>query len=286
MLYSSIPPYDGSPSITLNNDVPDDIISDAQGMSEGEIWLSALDHRGRAGAAMMVARSASLPTGERGPTGQYKPSGWHQNKYPGVVNSEPPYLMNRSHLLMWALSGLTDTKENLISGTRYMNADGMLPIEEEVLNHVKTTGDSVVYRVTPVYEGNNLFASGVIIEAESMTGDFRLCRYVYNVQPGVDIDYATGENHLSVTTEDKPEPMPESTPEPLDEYAFILNTHTLKFHRPDCDSVTEMKAANREGFNGTAEELIAKGCIGTTQTDKPACPSACTFGERTNLCIL
>ena len=166
--------------------------------SQTKIILSPLDETGRAGTALMLAGPETLPQGEREATGVYRPSGWHQNQYPGIVDSEPPYLMNRAHLLMWALTGLTEEHENLISGTRYMNTEGMLEAESQVLNYIKKTGNHVLYRVTPVFVGDDLFASGVLIEARSQEDeDCVFCVYVYNVQPGVTIDYASGENHLT-----------------------------------------------------------------------------------------
>lgn len=162
---------------------------------DAAILLSPQDALGRAGPALMLAGPDTLPPGERGPTGLFKPSGWKQNKYPGLVDSEPPYLYNRAHLLMWALSGLTSEEENLITGTRYMNTEGMLPNELELLSYIRKTGDQVIYRVTPVYRGEDLLASGVLMEAESLKdGGLSFCVYAYNVQPGVVIDYNTGEN--------------------------------------------------------------------------------------------
>ena len=193
---AAIPDYSGEVCIAVNNDKPDPF-GPYEASDEGTIILSDLDSYGRAGSAMMIAGPNTIQTGERGPTGRYKPSGWVQHKYPGVVDSDPPYLMNRAHLLMWYLSGLTDTEENLISATNYMNTEGMLPVELEICRYIRSGGGCVAYRVTPVYEGNNLLASGVLMEAAAIDGTFCLCRYVYNVQPGVEIDYATGENHLA-----------------------------------------------------------------------------------------
>ena len=192
---------DPAPWISVHEDLP--YFSDKELLAlleknQTKIILSPLDEAGRAGTALMLAGPETLPQVEREATGVYRPSGWHQNKYPGIVDSQPPYLMNRAHLLMWALTGLTQEHENLISGTRYMNTDGMLEAESRVLNYIKKTGNHVLYRVTPVFEGDDLFASGVLLEARSQEDeDCVFCIYVYNVQPGVTIDYASGENHLT-----------------------------------------------------------------------------------------
>lgn len=278
---TKIPEYSDQIAIILNNDSPEFEESDFL-YSQGDIILSDFDELGRSGAAMMIAGPDTLPVEERGETGAFKPSGWNQNKYPGLVDSDPPYLMNRGHILMWALCGLTDAEENLLSVTRYMNVEGMLPVEEEVLSYIKKSNDSVLYRVSPVYNGDDLLASGVIMEAAALTGDFHLCRYVYNVQPGVEIDYSTGENWLAeevivpvtsssdtegserfVVADDPvpetPTPEPELTEIPVEEFDFILNNNSYKFHKPWCESVPEISESNKQGFNGTAEEVLALG---------------------------
>lgn len=187
-------PYSGEPSTVVHGDIP---FLEKPDDATPYIILTPYDSLGRCGACIMLAGPETIQYGERGSTGQAKPSGWHQAKYPGIVDSEPPYLMNRAHLLMWALSGLTDTGENLISGTRYFNTEAMLPIELAVVRHVEQAGTHILYRVTPIFEGDNLLASGVLMEAIGLEDDFHLCRYAYNVQPGVYIDYATGQNRLA-----------------------------------------------------------------------------------------
>ena len=143
-----------------------------------------------------------MPTEERGSIGQVKPTGWQTVKYDNV---DGKYLYNRCHLIGFQLTGENANEKNLITGTRYMNVDGMLPFENMVADYVKETGNHVVYRVTPIYEGDNLVASGVQMEAKSVEDDGEgICFnvYVYNVQPGIDIDYATGNSQLA--DEDKP----------------------------------------------------------------------------------
>ena len=117
----------------------------------------------------MVVSSEDLPDEERGEIGQFKPSGWHQNKYPGIVDSDPPYVVNRSHLLMWAMTGNDSNRaENLITGTRKFNVEGMLPNETIVLDYVKNSGNHVIYRSTPIFIGSNLLCTGVLMEGRSV----------------------------------------------------------------------------------------------------------------------
>ena len=209
------PPYGGSnagqdrpeavPFVSVHEDRPffdTAVLQEVLDNAGTRIVLSPLDGFGRAGTALMCAGPETLPKGERGPTGLFRPSGWHQQQYPGLVDSTPPYLMNRAHLLMWALSGLTSVNENLIAGTRFMNTEGMLETELTVLRYIEDSGHHVLYRVMPVYDGDDLLASGVLIEAQSVEdSDCIHCVYVYNVQPGVEIDYRTGENRLAIEGE-------------------------------------------------------------------------------------
>ena len=134
---------------------------------------------------------------KRGSIGQVKPTGWHTVKYDCV---DGKYLYNRCHLIGWQLTAENANKQNLITGTRYLNIEGMLPFENMVADYVKETGNHVLYRVTPVFEGSNLVASGVQMEAWSVEDDGEgICFnvYCYNVQPGVEIDYASGESQAA-----------------------------------------------------------------------------------------
>lgn len=156
-----------------------------------------LDALGRCGVCIANIGPDLMPTAERGEIGNVKPSGWNQQKYPGLVDGN--YLYNRCHLIGYQLSGENANVQNLITGTRYLNTIGMLPFENQVADYVRETGNHVLYRVTPVFEGTNLLASGVMIEAKSVEDDgegilFNV--YCYNVQPGVGIDYRDGSNWL------------------------------------------------------------------------------------------
>ena len=191
-----IPKYSGHLSVNINDNKPNLKKEDA---SAGTfIRLSELDSLGRCGTAYMCAGPETLPTEERGEIGHVRPSGWHTAKYPDVIPDR--YLYNRSHLLMYALSGLNDDERNLITGTRQLNADrfaGMLHYENIVLDYIKETGNHVLYRVTPVFSGNNLLADGVLMEALSVeNNDVSFCVFVYNVQDGVNCTPCQGHFEL------------------------------------------------------------------------------------------
>ena len=196
-----------------------------------------------------------MPAEERGSIGNIRPSGWHTVKYDRIADR---YLYNRCHLIGYQLAGENANEKNLITGTRYMNTEGMLPWENLVARYVEETGNHVLYRVTPCYEGKNLVASGVLMEAFSVEdGGEGVCFnvYCYNVQPGIRIDYANGESELD---EAWAPPQLEET-EPL--YDYVLNTNTKRFHIPTCPSVEDMSEKNKEFFAGDRESLIDKGYI-------------------------
>ncbi len=192
-----IPEYGGEAFVVINGGVP---FFEPEEITTKEFeTYSELDVLGRCGVAYANLCPAFLPTQERGEIGSIRPSGWQQEKYPGVVDSEPAYLYNRCHLIAFCLTGQNANEKNLITGTRYLNVEGMLPFEEEVVRYVERTSNHVLYRVTPVFEGENLVASGVLMEAYSVedAGEgICFCVYCFNVQPGVVIDYATGESRL------------------------------------------------------------------------------------------
>ena len=196
-----------------------------------------------------------MPDGERGEIGMIKPSGWVQAKYPDVIEENPSYLYNRAHILMWALSGVNADERGLITGTRYMNIEGMLPNEETVVDYIEATGEHVMYRVTPVFTGDNLLADGVLMEAQSVESDGLIfCRYAYNVQPGIMIDYATGESHTEDSDIQTQEPVQGNN-----EATYVGNKNSMIFHLPDCGSVSKMKEKNKVYFYGNREEPVAQG---------------------------
>lgn len=190
----TLPEYSGSPYVELNYNEPEIELSDAD--KGGFEEYSELDGLGRCGRAYALVGKETMPDEERESIGQIKPSGWHTVRYDDLVDGK--YLYNRCHLIGFQLAGENANEKNLITGTRYMNVDGMLPFENEVADYIKDTGNHVLYRVSPIYEEDDLVAEGVQMEAVSVEdgGDgvsFNV--FVYNVQPGVEIDYKTGESH-------------------------------------------------------------------------------------------
>jgi len=188
---ATIPQYTNEPYIVLNNNEPE--FDEQYYNTEVFEEYSELDYMGRCGVAFANICKEIMPTQEREGL-EYEPTGWKQRRYNGE------YLYNRCHLIGHQLAGENDNEKNLITGTRYMNVEGMLPFENMVAEYVKETGNHVLYRVTPIFEGDNLVASGVQIEAKSVEDNGEgICFnvYVYNVQPGIEIDYRTGESKLA-----------------------------------------------------------------------------------------
>ena len=255
----TIPKFDGStPYVIINENVP--FFTDEKTDSTYEAF-SELDSLGRCGVAISCIGKELMPTEERGPIGHVKPSGWHSVKY-DIVDGK--YLYNRCHLIGFQLTGENDNEKNLITGTRYMNFDGMLPFENMVADYVKETNNHVLYRVTPIYERYNLVASGVLIEAKSIEDDeIEFCVYVYNEQPGIVIDFATGNSRLS--TDPPPangggsDDTGSSSGIEEGEETFILNTSSKKFHKEDCSGVKSMSEANKSTYTGVRQDLVEDG---------------------------
>ena len=228
-----VPAYSGEPYVEINGNVP--YFTQEELTVEVFETYSPLDYLNRCGQAYANICQELMPTEKRGEIGMIKPSGWHTVRYDGLVDGN--YLYNRCHLIGFQLAGENANEKNLITGTRYMNVQGMLPFEDAVDDYVDDTWNHVLYRVTPIFDGEDLVASGVLMEAQSVEDDgLSFCVYVYNVQPGVTIDYATGESWLS----DPPAGGDAS------EGGYILNTNTKKFHLPDCPSVEDVQASNRD----------------------------------------
>ena len=243
-----VPAFSGAPYVELDGNQP--AFSEAERTAESFETYSALDELGRCGPAFACIGQDLMPTQERESISQVRPTGWQNAEYDFVDGG---YLYNRCHLIGFQLTGENANERNLITGTRYMNVEGMLPFENMVADYVKETGNHVLYRVTPVFEAEELVARGVQMEAWSVEdeGDgvcFNV--YVYNNQPGVEIDYRTGESRAAGA---------ESTAEPAQDETYILNVRSKKFHRPDCASVDSMREENRETFHGSREALIEQG---------------------------
>lgn len=195
-LLSEIPDYTGKATCVINGDVPFFSEEEKRRTDAFETY-SPLDASGRCGVAYANICKAIQPTEERGPIGHVRPSGWHTVKYNDLIDGN--YLYNRCHLIGYQLAGENDNTRNLITGTRYLNVVGMLSFENEVDDYVERTNHHVLYRVTPLYEGNNLVADGVLMEAYSVEDNGKgICfnRFCYNVQPGIVIDYADGDSYV------------------------------------------------------------------------------------------
>lgn len=242
-----IPTYEDEPYVIINNNEP--VFTEEDFSDESYEYYSELDMYERCGVVISNIGVDLMPTEERESIGQVKPSGWKTVKYDNV---DGKYLYNRCHLIGFQLTGENANEKNLITGTRYMNVDGMLPFENMVADYVKETENHVLYRVTPVFEGDNLVASGVQIEAQSVEdeGD-GICFnvFVYNVQPGIEIDYATGDSWEAA----------EDGTSSGEVRTYILNTNNKKFHNEDCSSVTSMKESNKKEYKGTRTDLLKQG---------------------------
>ncbi len=286
-----IPDYYGVAYVEINGGEP--FFTDAEITDVAFESYSELDALGRCGVAFACIGIEIMPTEDRGEIGSVTPSGW---EYGGISNNnqydfvENGYVYNRCHLIGYQLAGENDNEKNLITGTRYMNIEGMLPFENMVDDYVEDTENHVMYRVTPIYSGLDYVAQGVLMEAYSVEDDGRgicFCIFAYNVQPGVTIDYFTGVNvangeklpEIDPSEDDRNESGGstgdsdggdksdvgengenggESNGEAAD---YVLNTNTKKYHRHDASCVNNMKEENRENYHGTKEELEADGYV-------------------------
>ena len=246
---AAIPEYTGSAYTVLNDNIPD--FPEEDFTEESFETYSDLDSLGRCGVAYANIGEDLMPTIKRGSIGQVKPSGWHTVKYDSV---DGKYLYNRCHLIGYQLTAENANEKNLITGTRYLNTEGMLPFENMVADYIKETGNHVLYRVTPLFDGNNLVATGVQMEAESVEdkGDGILYNvFCYNIQPGITIDYKSGDSSEN-------EDMPVQT-EAASVSEFVLNTSSKKFHKPSCSSISKIKQENKEVYKGSRDALISQG---------------------------
>lgn len=280
---ADVPAYSGEPYTAVNNNEP--YFTSDNLTTEAFENYSELDALGRCGVAYANVCLETMPTEKRGSISEVKPTGWHSVKYDNVDGKS---LYNRCHLIGYQLTAENANQQNLITGTRYLNVDGMLPFENMVADYVKETDNHVLYRVTPIFTGDNLVADGVLMEGYSVEdeGDgICFCVYAYNVQPGITIDYATGDSWLSSekgnsdsssggnsavsqSAADKSgtqqaavqtESVKETSAPVSTGTEYILNTNTKKFHYPSCSSVKQMKASNKKEYTGSRDNLIAQG---------------------------
>lgn len=280
---ADVPAYSGEPYTAVNNNEP--YFTSDNLPTEAFENYSELDALGRCGVAYANVCLETMPTEKRGSISEVKPTGWHSVKYDNVDGKS---LYNRCHLIGYQLTAENANQQNLITGTRYLNVDGMLPFENMVADYVKETDNHVLYRVTPIFTGDNLVADGVLMEGYSVEdeGDgICFCVYAYNVQPGITIDYATGDSWLSSEKENsdsssggnsavsqsaadksgtqqaavQTESVKETSAPVSTGTEYILNTNTKKFHYPSCSSVKQMKASNKKEYTGSRDDLIAQG---------------------------
>lgn len=257
-----IPKFSGKAYVNIKHGKPDFKKSELKKKSYEH--YSDLDSLGRCGTAKACIGKNLMPDGERGSIGSVRPTGWHLIKYDFVSGK---YLYNRCHLIGYQLTGENANARNLITGTRFLNIEGMLPFENMTADYIKETGNHVLYKVTPIYKKNNLVASGVHMEAESVEdkGDgISFNVYAYNNQPGVKIDYATGESRAtgknSSSSSDN-SASGGSSANVASKGTYVICITTGKFHRPSCPSVKQIKASNKKIYKGKRKVLINDGYV-------------------------
>lgn len=288
---ADIPAYTGALCIDINHGEPGFTEQDeARGTF---MQFSNLDFEGRCGTAFARIGPDTISNEKRGDISQVHPSGWVQRKYSFVDDG---MLYNRSHLIAHQLCGENANEKNLITGTRTFNAVGMLYYEELVGDYVRSTGNHVLYRVTPLFAANDLVARGVQMEAKSVEDNGEAVQFnvfVYNVEPGVAIDYVTGESWESsetpqvtskgsatITTAaaaradkaavgsadgsnaghaDGADSNSAGNQSASEQQDYILNVKNKKFHKPDCSAASDISSANKQDFTGTRDQLIARG---------------------------
>lgn len=246
----ALPEYRGEIRVELNDNKPfftgDDL---SRGSASFETY-GELDALGRCTAAMACVGTDLMPGQERESISEIHPTGWKQAWY-SFVDQEALY--NRCHLIAYQLTGENANERNLITGTRTMNDQGMKPLEELVGNYVRSTGNHVLYRVTPVFAGQNLLADGVLMEARSVEDEGKgveFCVYCFNREPGVTIDYTDGSSAADGT-------IPEADTAADGEITYVLNTRSMKFHLPDCEGLPS--GHNRRDVDWTRDEVIRQG---------------------------
>lgn len=264
-----VPEYSGKAYISINAGKP--FFEESEISLEPREEYSALDGLGRCGAAVALIGLETMPSEDRESISSVTPSGWeyngisNNNKYDFVENK---YIYNRCHLIGHQLAGEDANEKNLVTGTRYLNIQGMLPFENQIAAYVKDTENHVLYRVTPIYDGAALVPSGILMEGYSVEDEGEgvyFCAYAYNVQPGVKINYFTGENCLSSeelpereepTLPDTPEgDNPESDTPSADTVTYVMSKSSDKYHLEDCSYAKKISEENRIVFTGEADEF-------------------------------
>lgn len=245
----TVPEFDGEPYVVINNNIPDFTKSDYTTTSYES--YGALDYLGRCTSCIACISVETMPTEEREPIGSVKPTGWKTVKYENV---DGKYLYNRCHLIGYQLTAENANENNLITGTRYLNVEGMLPFENEVASYIRKTGNHILYRVTPIFKSTELVARGVQMEAYSIEDNGEgVCFnvYCYNNQPDIEIDYQTGE---SKALNEK-----DNFNDQNEKRTYIININSKKFHKKSCKYAKDIKDENKKTYTGTRESLIKNG---------------------------
>lgn len=248
---SDFPPYSGSAYIEVNQNHPWFTEEDKKRIDAFETY-SSLDSLGRCQAAYANICTELMPDEERETISHVKPSGWNNKRYDFI---EGRYIYNRCHLIGFQLAGENANEKNLITGTRYLNIEGMLSYENMVADYVRETGNHVLYRITPVYDKENLVASGILMEAYSVEDSGAgICFnvYCYNVQPGCGINYADGDSWIQKENST-------GKAENSNEIKYIANTSSMKFHLPDCSYAADISSHNRKETASGREDMLADG---------------------------
>ena len=254
---AEMPEYTGTPMVELNGNIPcftEDELANCR-----DVYYYGLDGLGRVGFAIAyIGKNTGNNT--RDYTYTIEPTGWNNKQYAFIPNR---YLYNRSHLIAHRFAGGGEVQKNLFTGTQYLNQNLMVQVESDVADYIEQTGNHVLYRITPYFRGDELVCRGVEIEAQSIENlSWMLHVFLFNIQPGVAINYLTGESRVAeheteISTRTGTEPEPTQTPSPV--RLYVLNTNTKRFHLPSCHAVYEMKPKNYQEKTATREELIREG---------------------------
>lgn len=253
---ADIPEFSGQPYVAINNNVP--YFEENEQTTNAFQHYFELDVLGRVTMAYGSLGQEILPEEERGDISSIHPTGWKQNRYDCIKDGQALY--NRCHLIAFSLSGQNANPKNLMTGTRYMNIKGMQPFESKTLDFIRKTNKHVMYQVTPMFDGDNLVANGVLMQAKSVEDNgqgLSFNVFCYNVQPGICIDYKTGENWLEETGQTTSQDQTPAMEGQAKDY--VLNIRSHKFHDPSCESIDDMSKRNRQDVHESKESLIAQG---------------------------
>lgn len=261
-ILSQIEEYSGQPYLEINHNQP--TFKENEYTTQTNIQLNELDDLGRTQVAKACLGPETLPQSKRESIGMIKPSGWKTQRYDDLISTK--YLYNRCHQIGFALSGLNADERNLMTGTRYFNVTGMLPFEEQTREYIKNTNHHVLYEAIPVFKDDELVARGLILQGASVEDDtLRFCVYIYNVQPGITIDYQTGSSRKARKGEptygikEAKDPFDYHNKQDNNEKQYVLNIKNKKYHDPNCSSVSKMNEQNKEVVTSTSSKLQQQG---------------------------